>query len=97
MYFDLPMETKEERRTYAKFRKYLITQGFVMIQKSVYSKIALNQTAMNSIRNGVKSHKPDIGNVQMLSISEKQFQSIEVITGETQKEVIDSLDRFVIL
>lgn len=45
VYFDLPVETTEDRRQYSTFRRYLISQGFIMIQKSVYSKIALNASA----------------------------------------------------
>lgn len=42
--FDLPMETKKERRDYRIFRKFLIESGFVMMQKSIYTKIVLNPT-----------------------------------------------------
>ena len=95
--FDLPVETSDNRREYTKFHKYLIKHGFVMAQKSVYSKIALNRAAMEVIKSDVREHAPPEGNVQMLSISELQFQNIEVIVGEAQKTVLDTLDRFVII
>lgn len=52
--FDLPMVSAQERRIYSKFRKYLIKNGFLMLQESVYCKMALNQTAASSIMDGVK-------------------------------------------
>ena len=97
VFFDLPVLTSEERRQYSKFRKYLVREGFIMMQKSVYSKIAMNATMSDRIMRDVEEHKPPKGNIQILSISERQYQDIEIILGESQKEVVDTLDRFLIL
>ncbi len=97
VYFDLPVETSEDRRNYTKFRKYLQVHGFIMVQKSVYCKIAMNGAAVQTIKKDVISHRPPKGNVQMLTVTERQFQQIEIIVGEAQKEVLDTLDRFVVL
>ena len=97
VYFDLPVKTTEDRREYAKFRKHLQVHGFVMMQKSVYSKIAVNATAAKAIKTDVANHKPKAGNVQILSISERQYQNIEILVGESQREVVDTMDRFVVL
>ena len=43
VFFDLPVKTAQDRREYARFRKKLVKSGFIMMQQSVYSKIALNQ------------------------------------------------------
>ena len=40
--FDLPVDTEQQRRNYRVFRKYLIESGFVMMQQSIYTKIAKN-------------------------------------------------------
>lgn len=50
IFFDLPMETAKERKIYSKFRKFLINEGFIMMQKSVYTKLALNNSIVNSIK-----------------------------------------------
>ena len=49
VFFDLPTESLDDRREYRKFRKFLVKKGFLMMQESVYSKIALNQTAAMNI------------------------------------------------
>ena len=72
--FDLPVLSDSERREYTRFRKFLIKSGFLMMQESVYVKLALNQTAAQSICEQVRCHKPAAGLVQMLTITEKQFQ-----------------------
>ncbi len=97
VFFDLPVESSSERAEYRKFRKVLIKNGFVMMQESVYTKIALNNTAADVIKETIRKNKPAKGLVQMLVVTEKQFEKIEFISGEGQKEFIDSTDRLVIL
>lgn len=97
VFFDLPVETLENKRSYRQFRKFLIKKGFMMLQESVYCKIALNQTAANAIVGTVKSNKPDEGLVQMLVITEKQYSRMEYVVGEKQSSIIDSDERLIIL
>ena len=97
VFFDLPVVTLEEKAAYRKFRKFLIAKGFVMMQESVYSKIALNQTVADSIADSVRANKPSDGLVQMLTITEKQYARIEFVVGEKKSEVIDSDKKVLIL
>ena len=97
VFFDLPVETLENKRNYRQFRKFLIKKGFMMLQESVYCKIALNQTVANAIVGAVKSNKPDDGLVQMVVIAEKQYSRMEYVVGEKQSSIIDSDERLVIL
>ncbi|TDP53018.1 CRISPR-associated protein Cas2 [Aminicella lysinilytica] len=95
--FDLPVETLENKREYRRFRKFLIKKGFLMMQESIYCKLALNQTMAGLIANSVKENKPSEGLVQMMLITEKQYARMEYVVGECQSQVIDSDDRVVIL
>lgn len=95
--FDLPMETVAERKDYATFRKYLVKNGFLMLQKSIYCKIAQNSTAADNLIANVKKNKPKEGVVQVLTITEKQYSKMEFIVGERKSEVIDSDERLLIL
>ena len=97
VFFDLPVETAKERKTYSKFRKFLINEGFIMMQKSVYTKLALNNSIVNSIKDKIYKNKPKIGIVQMLVITEKQFSSIEYITGEKMSDILDDTERMIVL
>ena len=97
VFFDLPVLTKKEVRQYTKFRKYLVYQGFVMVQKSVYSKIVLNGSSAKTVLDNLKKNSPSSGVVQVLIVTEKQYQSIEFLTGEAQRETIDSQQRLVVL
>lgn len=97
VFFDLPTKTKADRREYSRFRKYLIKSGFVMMQESVYSKIALNQNVANGICENVKKFKPPSGLVQMLTVTEKQFSKMEMVVGSSKSNVVTSDERLLIL
>lgn len=91
--FDLPTETLENKKEYREFRNFLIRDGFIMMQESIYTKLALNQTIEKGIRKRVKKHKPKCGLVQMLSITEKQFSSMEYVVGENISDKLDTDER----
>lgn len=95
--FDMPSISSSDKREYRCFRKFLIKSGFVMIQESVYSKLALNATAGDAIIANVKKNKPDRGLVQMLVITEKQYAKMDFVVGISKSEVITSDERLVIL
>lgn len=95
--FDLPVDTAVNRRNYSKFRRYLIKNGFMMLQESIYVKLALNQNNAASITDGVKKNKPAEGLVQILTITEKQFSKMEIVTGEYSSDTVDTDERLLIL
>lgn len=97
VFFDLPTETLENKKDYRNFRKFLIKKGFLMLQESVYCKLALNMTAASAVVNAVKNNKPKEGLVQLLVITEKQYSKMEMLVGTKNSTVIDSDDRTVIL
>lgn len=97
IFFDLPTETPKERRIYSKFRKLLISEGFIMMQESVYTKLALNNSIVNSVKEKIYKNKPPKGIVQMLVITEKQFSDIEYITGKNSSNTINDVERLVII
>lgn len=97
VFFDLPIVTGEERRAYIQFRKFLLKSGFMMVQESVYCKLALNGSAVNAIVDNVKKNSPDKGLVQLLTVTEKQYSKMDLIIGDIKSEVLDSDERLVIL
>ena len=98
LFFDLPVETASQRKAYALFRKKLITNGFLMLQKSVYTKLVINRQSMELEINKVKSSLPKEGLVQILTVTEKQFTRIETILGTAVvHSEISSTSRLVII
>lgn len=97
VFFDLPVVTGEQRRAYTKFRKFLLKSGFMMLQESVYCKLALNGTVVRGIIDNVHKNKPTEGLVQLLTVTEKQYAKIDIIVGEVKSEILDSDERLVII
>ena len=97
VFFDLPTVTAKERNAYNKFRKGLVKEGFVMMQESVYVKLALNNSIVDSEKEKIKKIKPKNGVIQLLTITEKQFSSIEYIIGGKNTNTLDDTERLVIL
>lgn len=95
--FDLPTITPEDRRNYRKFKKGLLTNGFFMLQESVYCRMVLNQSAESNIRDAVKRIKPPDGFVMILSVTEKQFAKADFVVGSFKSNILDTDDRITIL
>ncbi len=95
--FDLPVVTAGNRREYAKFRKYLVKNGYLMLQESIYCKLAQNATAADVLVDNLRKNKPESGLVQVLKITEKQYEKMEYIVGEFSSEVLDTDERLVVL
>ena len=97
VFFDLPTVTPSDRRAYAQFRKFLIKNGFMMLQESVYAKLSLNQTQTEQIISTVLKNRPSKGLVQILSVTEKQFSKMEISCGKGNTDVICSDERLLII
>ena len=95
--FDLPITTDQGKKEYRRFRKYLVKSGYLMMQESVYCKLAQNDTAADTLIDNVRKNKPAAGLVQVLKLTEKQFSRIEYIVGESKSEVLNTDERLVIL
>ena len=68
-----------------------------MLQESVYSKLVLNNTVGEAVKENVRKHCAKHGLVQMLTVTEKQFERMELIVGEVKSNVIDNDSRLVVL
>ncbi len=97
VFFDLPVQTATERRNYRKFRKFLVKNGFFMMQESVYSKICLNGSQVESCKRRLQSNKPPQGLVQILVVTEKQYANMVYLVGASSHDTLDTDERIVVL
>lgn len=95
LFFDLPMKTDKHRREYNRFHKFLIKNGFIMMQKSVYTKLVINNVASAVVKDRVRESVPVDGIVEMLEITENQFSKIEYLVGNEQRVTVDTMDRII--
>ena len=80
--FDLPVVTVEERQIYSKFRKFLLKDGYIMVQFSIYSRICKNNDDVTKHINRIRQNLPDKGNIRLLQVTEKQYQDMIYLRGE---------------
>ena len=95
--FDLPTETSMDRHHYRWFRKYLIDDGFIMMQESIYTKICINMHAVGQVERSIEKHKPPKGIVQIMSVTERQFAGMKLVVGELDDTFIQDDTRMIVL
>lgn len=83
--FDLPTDTPKARKAYARFRKDLLSDGFTMMQYSVYIRhcASIENAKVHVARMG--RCVPATGEVRFLTITDRQFGRIEVHVGKTRQ------------
>ena len=85
--YDLPTETKKERRAAQKFRKELLDDGFSMFQFSMYVRHSASAENATVHRSRVKNKLPALGKVGILQITDMQFEKMELFYGRKQQEL----------
>ena len=95
LFFDLPTETSKNRLDYTRFHKFLIKNGFIMMQKSVYSKLVINNVTSAAVKAKISKSLPPAGIIELLEVTENQFSRIEYLIGEKQSIIEESMERLI--
>jgi len=74
--FDLPTDTKQERREAGRFRNFLLDAGFSMAQFSVYMRFTGTRENSQKYVRMVKRNNPSTGDVNILFFTDTQFGDI---------------------
>ena len=82
VFFDLPVTEKAAQKAATKFRNFLINDGYLMVQYSVYSRVCNGYDAVKKHEKRLKQHLPPNGSVRLLTITEKQYESMQILLGE---------------
>ena len=83
--YDLPTETKKERKAAARFRKELMKDGFSMFQFSMYLRHSSSGENADVHKKRVKKLLPEMGSIGILQITDKQFGQMELFYGKKVK------------
>lgn len=81
VFFDLPVVRKEDRRAYTVFRRFLLNDGYDMLQFSVYGRILNGADAEQKHMQRLIQNLPPEGSVRVLTVTEKQFASMKLLVG----------------
>lgn len=94
--YDVPNNSSEENKEYTKFRKLLIKNGYSMMQFSIYIKCLNVKTKFESEVKKISKFIPSQGNIRVLAITEKQFQDMIFLKGEsTINEKVNGVERYI--
>ena len=88
VFFDLPTNTKAERKDASKFRKQLLKDGFVMMQYSVYIRHCPSHENALMHKKRIKGFLPNKGFVSVLQITDKQYSLIQNFWGLQNKKPV---------
>jgi len=80
--FDLPIKSEKEKREYINFRKFLLRDGYDMLQFSIYSRLCPNSDAVDAHLDRLKKASPPKGAVRVITITNKQFSDAKILTGK---------------
>ena len=86
VFFDLPTVNPKDKRAYTLFRRFLLRNGYDMIQWSVYSRIVNGFDNMQTQLKHLSANLPPEGSVRCLQVSEKQFTKMMLLVGEPKKQ-----------
>jgi len=86
VFFDLPTNTKVERKAANEFRKFLLNDGFSMFQFSIYIRHCSSRENAAVHEKRVKAHLPPEGKVGILTITDKQFSMMEIFYSRKIKK-----------
>lgn len=83
--FDLPTDSKKAKRAYTLFRKSLLKFGFNKIQFSIYTRHCASLEQAETFANRIMNELPPDGEVRIMSITDKQFERMDIFHGKNRK------------
>jgi CRISPR-associated protein Cas2 len=84
--FDLPVDTKEARTRYTRFRTFLLGEGFTRLQFSIYARYCGSEERSEAFRRRLRKVLPPDGDVRLLSVTDHQFGKMEIYSGKKLQE-----------
>lgn len=85
--FDLPMGTKAQRKKATDFRKYLLDDGYQMVQFSVYVRPCVSFARQETHLERLKKNLPSEGSVRAVFLTRSQWERSHVIQGSPASEM----------
>jgi CRISPR-associated protein Cas2 len=84
VFFDLPTDTKKDKKNASGFRNNLLKDGFSMMQYSVYVRHCASSESADVHEKRIYRLLPPLGKVSVLRITDKQFGNIQNFWGKAE-------------
>ena len=76
-----PTNKRGTKAAYTAFRKFLISDGYVLIGAELYMRVVTNRRSADTHLRRMQKKHPDTGIIRVLRLTEKQYASILNLTG----------------
>ena len=86
VFFDLPVTEPKQRKAATKFRNFLLNDGYVMLQYSVYSRVCKGQAAVAKHIKRAQNNLPSEGSIRALQVTDKQYARMKILLGNLVPE-----------
>lgn len=83
--FDLPVETKKQRKAATKFRQYLLDMGFEMSQLSNYLRFCSGKEQFETYLRKIESHLPEWGDIYVFQFTDRQYENIVRFSDQARR------------
>ena len=93
--FDLPTDTKSQRKAASGFRHFLLDEGFERSQFSVYARFVNGKEAFATRVNRIERNLPDAGDVQILNFTDRQYRDIVHFSDQGRKRARENPQQLV--
>lgn len=97
VFFDLPVKDKTARNHATRFRNFLKTDGFMMLQLSVYARVIRGEDGVSKHVQRVRKALPPKGSVRALIVTERQYARMKLLLGEPTKNEAIAPEQMVLL
>jgi len=94
--FDLPVVTERDKKIYSKFRRFLLDDGYFMLQYSIYVRVCKNADDVRKHEIKLSVNMPSKGNVRLLQVTENQFQNMKILCGKSTNEEKIGIDSLIV-
>mgnify|MGYP002675088854 FL=1 len=88
VFYDLPTDTKTERKEAARFRKDIMGDGFTMFKFSIYVRHCASMDNAQVHIKRVQSFLPAHGNVGIMCITDRQFADIKIFYCQKPRKAL---------
>ena len=86
IFFDLPVVEPQQRKQATQFRNFLLNDGYIMLQYSVYARICKGQETVEKHLKRTHSSLPGKGSIRALQVTDKQYARMAILLGNLVPE-----------
>lgn len=86
VFFDLPVTKPKQRKAATQFRNFLLNDGYIMLQYSVYSRVCKGQAGVTKHVQRAQSSLPREGSIRALQVTDKQYTRMKILLGNLVPE-----------